>query len=179
MSQIPKDEKTDSSHELIVDRIVVDFPLLPKSQICCLLQDVFQENRTIPFIERYRKVKVSSIDPVEMRAIVDTYSEMAELNKSAQRFVKKYKNSLVGSEEKLLEHCVRKEDFDQLKAVIKEREDKKISKTTSDSISQLVDNILQGRVAADSVLNSVSPEGTIVNFAVFSMMQLWIRNLVV
>ena len=149
-------------HDVIIDRIAVQFSDNPRVQICSLIEDVFKENRTIPFIERYRKAKVSEIKPVEMRAIVDTYSEMIEVNKSAQRFLKKYRNSLVGSEQKHIECCVVKEEFDQMKAAVKERADKKISKSASDSISQIVDDVLHNRIPPENVLGYVPSEGMLI-----------------
>src|SRR4051794_13675649 len=78
------------------------------AQVHSVIQLIFEEECTIPFVARYRKEMTGSLDEVQLRDIRDRYHYLSELEASKVKYLKVVE-----------EHCQKnpafKGKFDELK----------------------------------------------------------------
>ena len=139
--------------ESLVKKVAIELTVKP-SQVQSVVQLIFAEECTIPFVARYRKEMTGSLDEVQLRNIRDRYQYLQELEANKAKYLKVVEEhcqknpAFQGKFEELkkrFEACATRQELEDLYLPFKPKRRTRAMIAKEKGLEPLLEQILAGR----------------------------------
>lgn len=155
----------------IVQKVATELTIKP-AQVASVIQLLFEEECTIPFVARYRKEMTGSLDEVALRNVRDRYHYLTELETSKAKYLKVVEEhcqknpALKGKFEEIkkkFEACTTRQELEDLYLPFKPKRRTRAMIAREKGLEPLLEKILEERDRLNDLLSLaasfVTPEG--------------------
>jgi uncharacterized protein len=144
----------------LIQKVAGEMTLKP-AQVASVIQLLFDEECTIPFVARYRKEMTGSLDEVQLRDVRDRYHYLAELESSKVKYLKVVEEhcqknpAFKGKFEELkkrFEACATRQELEDLYLPFKPKRRTRAMIAKEKGLEPLLEQILSGRAKVANLL---------------------------